>query len=148
MAQPDVTKQQPIGYWLKHTDEVITEYLDRVLADNGFTRSRWQVLNIVYQESRGGQARNRRSPRRPRALPMTSFSKALAKSADRRCRGLAASTCCASSGFVSRTRSVLCDQPMSCYAYAHYGKVCALLNFFCGVFSEARDALATRPQYN
>jgi hypothetical protein len=57
MAQPDVTKQQPIGYWLKHTDEVITEHVDRVLADNGFTRSRWQVLNIVYQAgtiTRGG----------------------------------------------------------------------------------------------
>ncbi len=49
MAQRDVTKQQPIGYWLKHADEVITEHVDRVLSDNGFTRSRWQVLNIVYQ---------------------------------------------------------------------------------------------------
>ena len=50
MAQPDVTKQQPIGYWLKHADEVITKHVDRVLSDNGFTRSRWQVLNIVYHE--------------------------------------------------------------------------------------------------
>jgi DNA-binding MarR family transcriptional regulator len=49
MAQPDVTKQQPIGYWLKHADKVITEHVDRVLSDNGFTRFRWQVLNIVYQ---------------------------------------------------------------------------------------------------
>ena len=49
MAQPGVTKQQPIGYWLKHADEVITEHIDRVLSDNGFTRFRWQVLNIVYQ---------------------------------------------------------------------------------------------------
>ncbi len=48
MAQPDVTKQQPIGYWLKHADEVITKHVDRMLSDNGFTRSRWQVLNIVY----------------------------------------------------------------------------------------------------
>jgi hypothetical protein len=45
----DVTKQQPISYWLKHADEVITEHVDRVLSDNGFTRFRWQVLNIVYQ---------------------------------------------------------------------------------------------------
>jgi DNA-binding MarR family transcriptional regulator len=49
MAQPDVTKQQPIGYWLKHADKVITEHVDRVLSDNGFTRFRWQVINIVYQ---------------------------------------------------------------------------------------------------
>ncbi len=49
MAQPDVTNQQPIGYWLKQADKVLTEHVDRVLSDNGFTRSRWQVLNIVYQ---------------------------------------------------------------------------------------------------
>ncbi len=49
MAQPDVTKQQPIGYWLKHTDKIITEHVDRVLGDNGFTRFGWQVLNIIYQ---------------------------------------------------------------------------------------------------
>ncbi len=49
MAHRDVTKQQPIGYWLKRADEVITEHVDRVLGDNGFTRLRWQVLNIVYQ---------------------------------------------------------------------------------------------------
>ena len=57
MAQQDVTKQQPIGYWLKRADEVITEHVDRVLSDNGFTRFRWQVLNIVYQAgtiTRGG----------------------------------------------------------------------------------------------
>jgi hypothetical protein len=44
MDQRDVTKQQPIGYWLKRADEVITEHVDR-------------VLNIVYQAgtiTRGG----------------------------------------------------------------------------------------------
>ena len=57
MTQRDVAKQKPIGYWLKYADEVITEHVDRVLSDNGFTRSRWQVLNIVYQAgtiTRGG----------------------------------------------------------------------------------------------
>lgn len=57
MAQPEETKQQPIGYWLKHADEVITERTDQALSDNGFSRSRWQVLNIVYQAgtiTRGG----------------------------------------------------------------------------------------------
>jgi len=48
MAQPDVT-EQPIGYWLKHADNVVTEHIDRVLSDNSFTRSRWQVLNIVHR---------------------------------------------------------------------------------------------------
>ena len=49
MTQRDVAKQKPIGYWLKHADEVITEHVDRVLSDNGFTRFCWQVLNIIYQ---------------------------------------------------------------------------------------------------
>ena len=49
MAHRDVMKQKPIGYWLKHADQVITEHVDLVLSENGFTRSRWQVLNIVYQ---------------------------------------------------------------------------------------------------
>lgn len=51
------TKHKPIGYWLKHADNVISEHIDRVLSENGFTRSRWQVLNIVYQAgtiTRGG----------------------------------------------------------------------------------------------
>jgi DNA-binding MarR family transcriptional regulator len=49
MARRDVTKQPPIGYWLKHADEAITEHADRVLSNNGFTRLRWQVLNSVYE---------------------------------------------------------------------------------------------------
>ena len=49
MAHQDIAKHKPIGYWLKHADSVITEHIDRMLSENGFTRSRWQVLNIVYQ---------------------------------------------------------------------------------------------------
>jgi DNA-binding MarR family transcriptional regulator len=49
MAHQDIAKHKPIGYWLKHADNVITEHIDRVLSENGFTRSRWQILNIVYQ---------------------------------------------------------------------------------------------------
>ena len=49
MAHQDIAKHKPIGYWLKHADNVITEHVDKVLSENGFTRSRWQVLNIVYQ---------------------------------------------------------------------------------------------------
>src|SRR5215472_4198684 len=49
MQQREVTKQLPIGYWLKHADEVIRKHVDQVLSDHGFTRFRWQVLNIVYE---------------------------------------------------------------------------------------------------
>jgi len=45
----DITSQPPIGYWLKHTDEVITNRVDQVLGDHGFTRFRWQVLNMIYE---------------------------------------------------------------------------------------------------
>lgn len=50
MERADMTRQPPIGYWLKHLDEVITKHTDLVLKENGFTRSRWQTLNIIYQE--------------------------------------------------------------------------------------------------
>jgi len=49
MAQQDSTKQPPLGYWLKHVDEVITKHVNQVLSDHGFTRFHWQVLNIVYE---------------------------------------------------------------------------------------------------
>lgn len=49
MLQRDITSQPPIGYWLKHADEVITRHVNQVLQDNGFTRFRWQVLNILYE---------------------------------------------------------------------------------------------------
>ena len=41
--------QLPIGYWLKHTDEVLTSHVNQVLSDNGFTRFRWQTLNLIYE---------------------------------------------------------------------------------------------------
>ena len=49
MVQRNVSGQAPIGYWLKHADEVITQHVNQVLQDQGFTRSRWQVLNILYE---------------------------------------------------------------------------------------------------
>ena len=51
MVQRDNTKamQRPIGYWLKHVDELITKQSDQVLSAKGFTRHRWQVLNTVYE---------------------------------------------------------------------------------------------------
>lgn len=41
--------QAPIGYWLKHTDEVITRHVNQVLSSQGLTRFHWQVLNIVSE---------------------------------------------------------------------------------------------------
>lgn len=49
MVQRDITGQAPIGYWLKHADEVITKHVNQVLQDHGFTRFRWQVLNILFE---------------------------------------------------------------------------------------------------
>jgi DNA-binding MarR family transcriptional regulator len=45
----DITSQPPIGYWLKHADEVITAHANQALADQGFTRFRWQALNMIYE---------------------------------------------------------------------------------------------------
>ncbi|MFL5659135.1 MAG: MarR family winged helix-turn-helix transcriptional regulator [Ktedonobacteraceae bacterium] len=49
MAQQDLTKQPPLGYWLKHADEVITKHVNHVLSEQGFTRFHWQVLNSIYE---------------------------------------------------------------------------------------------------
>ncbi len=48
-VQRESARQLPIGYWLKHTDEVITTHVDQALDDRGFTRFRWQVLNMLYE---------------------------------------------------------------------------------------------------
>jgi DNA-binding MarR family transcriptional regulator len=45
----DITSQPPIGYWLKHADEIITARSNQALADQGFTRFRWQALNMIYE---------------------------------------------------------------------------------------------------
>ncbi|HZC78959.1 MAG TPA: hypothetical protein VE258_14505 [Ktedonobacterales bacterium] len=47
MVQRESARQLPIGYLLKHTDEVITRHVDQVLDDRGFNRFRWQVLNML-----------------------------------------------------------------------------------------------------
>ena len=49
MAEREITGQQPIGYWLKHTDAVITRHVNRVLEEHGFTRFRWQVINLLHE---------------------------------------------------------------------------------------------------
>jgi DNA-binding MarR family transcriptional regulator len=49
MTQQDASKGQPIGYWIKRLDELITEHADGALRDSGLTRIRWQVLNSIYE---------------------------------------------------------------------------------------------------
>jgi hypothetical protein len=49
--------ERPIGYWLKRTDELLTERLGDVFAGDGLTRVHWQVLNVP------AQARGTRSSR-------------------------------------------------------------------------------------
>jgi hypothetical protein len=46
---PKTNSQPPVGYWLKHTDEVIANHVNQVLSNNGLTRFHWQVLNIVQE---------------------------------------------------------------------------------------------------
>lgn len=49
MEQQDSAQQPPIEYWLRHADEVVTGHVNQVLEDYGFTRSRWLVLNSIYE---------------------------------------------------------------------------------------------------
>ena len=41
-------RQEPIGYWVKHTDELITARSDQALSSEGFTRTWWQTLHLIY----------------------------------------------------------------------------------------------------
>ncbi len=39
-------RQRPIGFWLKRTDELLTQRVGETLAEDGLTRVHWQVLNL------------------------------------------------------------------------------------------------------
>ena len=45
MATPP--PQQPIGYWLKKADTLLTARIDAVQQANGLTRLDWQMLNVI-----------------------------------------------------------------------------------------------------
>lgn len=49
MTQTQTGRQLPIGYWLKRVDELITKHSNAALAERGFTRLRWQLLNSVAE---------------------------------------------------------------------------------------------------
>jgi DNA-binding MarR family transcriptional regulator len=41
----------PLGYWLKHTDEMLTKHINAAQSVNGVSRSQWQILNTLYEVS-------------------------------------------------------------------------------------------------
>lgn len=47
---------KPIGYWLNRTDRALTGAMDTLLAEFDLTRLRWQVLNVVDDDPRAGDA--------------------------------------------------------------------------------------------
>ncbi len=54
----DATK--PIGYWLKHLDNLLERQFDATLADLDIGRRHWQLLNTL---SRGPASREELTPR-------------------------------------------------------------------------------------
>lgn len=45
----DMKPKLPIGYWLKQTDNLLTEQINKAHATYGVSRSDWQVLNILKE---------------------------------------------------------------------------------------------------
>jgi DNA-binding MarR family transcriptional regulator len=43
------TARETIGYWLKQADAAITERSDQALSIEGFTRTHWQTLNLIFE---------------------------------------------------------------------------------------------------
>ena len=42
---------QPIGFWLKHLDELIEDSFDHALARDGLQRRHWQTLHLLSSSS-------------------------------------------------------------------------------------------------
>ena len=49
------TTEAPIGYWLKHLDELIEAHFDRTLADHDLARRHWQTLNVLSRGPLDGE---------------------------------------------------------------------------------------------
>jgi MarR family transcriptional regulator, organic hydroperoxide resistance regulator len=47
----------PIGYWLKATDELLTEGINRAQAAGNLTRTEWQVLNLLHEVGQASRGR-------------------------------------------------------------------------------------------
>jgi DNA-binding MarR family transcriptional regulator len=50
------SREQPIGYWLKRLDGLISQAAQRALAEEHLTRRHWQVMNILRQSPQGPEA--------------------------------------------------------------------------------------------
>ena len=48
--------EQPIGYWLKHPDQLIGQAAQRALAEEQLTRRHWQIMNVLRQSPQGPAA--------------------------------------------------------------------------------------------
>lgn len=44
-------EKQPIGYWIKKADLLLTEGINSIHARLGITRTAWQVLNTIAQNA-------------------------------------------------------------------------------------------------
>ena len=39
----------PIGYYLKKTDNLLTERINKIHSDFGLTRTEWQIMNSIHE---------------------------------------------------------------------------------------------------
>lgn len=53
MTAPDVRRDRPIGYWIKHIDRGVEAGFARLLAAEGLNRRGWQVLNTLARAPGG-----------------------------------------------------------------------------------------------
>ncbi|MFI6790482.1 MarR family winged helix-turn-helix transcriptional regulator [Nonomuraea sp. NPDC050383] len=44
--------ERPIGFWLKHLDQLIEAAAERVFAEERLTRRHWQVMNVLHRSPR------------------------------------------------------------------------------------------------
>lgn len=47
---------RPLGYWLKHLDNLLDQHFEATLADLGVSRREWQVLNTLADGGPVGRA--------------------------------------------------------------------------------------------
>ncbi|GAB3661948.1 MarR family winged helix-turn-helix transcriptional regulator [Glycomyces tarimensis] len=46
---------KPIGYWVKHLDNLLERQFQAALEDRDLTRRHWQVLNVLYGGARSSE---------------------------------------------------------------------------------------------
>ncbi len=45
----NTAKKNPIGYYLKKADNLLTDGINKIHAENGLTRTDWQILNTINE---------------------------------------------------------------------------------------------------